>query len=173
MSRVTATDTARLRVRPIGLRDANRFVADHHRHHGPVRGHKFAVAVADQDGVVRGVAIAGRPVARRLDTGWRLEVLRVATDGTPNACSILYGAVARAGAAIGYRRQDILTYTLATENGASLRAAGWVPVAAVDGASWDRPSRRRTDKHPTGDQIRWHAGPPSCAADGSIEESAA
>jgi hypothetical protein len=114
---------ARLRLRPMSLREANRFVAAVHRHHGPVRGHKFALAVEDVDGVLRGVAIAGRPVSRKLDTGWRLEVLRVATDGAPNACSMLYAAVARAGVAIGYRRQDILTYTLAAEPGTSLRAA--------------------------------------------------
>jgi hypothetical protein len=148
-------------LRPISLRKANQFVVAVHRHHGPVRGHKFAVAVEDAESVVRGVAIAGRPVARLLDTGWRLEVLRVATDGTANACSILYGAVARAGVAIGYRREDILTYTLAAEPGTSLRAAGWVPVAITRGASWDRPTRRRADKHPTGDKVRWHAARPA------------
>lgn len=153
-----------LHIHPVSLRAANEFVAVHHRHHGPVRGHKFAVAVADSRGAVCGVAIAGRPVARLLDSGWRLEVLRVATDGTPNACSMLYGAVARAGVAIGYRREDILTYTLATETGASLRAAGWVPVATTNGSSWDRPTRRRTDKHPTTNKVRWHAARPCTAA---------
>jgi hypothetical protein len=143
----------------MSLREANRFVAAVHRHHGPVRGHKFALAVEDVDGVLRGVAIAGRPVSRKLDTGWRLEVLRVATDGAPNACSMLYAAVARAGVAIGYRRQDILTYTLAAEPGTSLRAAGWVPVAITTCATWDRPSRPRSDKHPVVDKIRWHAAP--------------
>jgi hypothetical protein len=150
-----------LRLRPIGLREANEFVARVQRHHGPVRGHKFALALEDSEGLVRGVAIAGRPVARLLDTGWRLEVLRVATDGTPNACSFLYAAVARAGVAIGYRRQDILTYTLTTEPGTSLRAAGWVPVATTDGASWNRPTRHRNDRHPTTDKVRWHAAPPT------------
>ena len=150
-------------LRPVSLRDANRFVADHHRHHGPVRGHKFAIGVADDRGALRGVAIAGRPVARLLDDGTHLEVLRVATDGTPNACSLLYGAVARAGAAIGYRRADILTYTLATESGTSLRAAGWVPVAHTPGQPWDRPGRPRADRHPTVDKIRWHAARPDLA----------
>jgi hypothetical protein len=133
-----------------------------HRHHGAVRGHKFALAVEGADGLVRGVAIAGRPVSRLLDTGWRLEVLRVATDGTPNVSSFLYAAVARAGVAIGYRRQDILTCTLASEPGTSLRAAGWVPVATTDaGATWNRSSRRRKDRHPTTHKIRWHAAPPT------------
>jgi hypothetical protein len=155
-----------LQLRPISLRVANEFVAANHRRHGPVCGHKFAVAVADGRGAVRGVAIAGRPVARLLDSGWRLEVVRVATDGTPNVCSMLYGATARAGVAIGYRREDILTYTLASEAGASLRAAGWVQVAITNGSSWDRPSRPRTDHHPTTDKIRWHAARPLAAPGG-------
>lgn len=96
-----ATDNAHvtrleLRFRPIGLRAANDFVAAHHRHHGPTRGHKFSISVTDAQGQIRGVAIAGRPVARRLDDGAHLEVLRVCTDGTPNVCSMLYGAVRRA-----------------------------------------------------------------------------
>jgi hypothetical protein len=148
-------------LRPVSLREANRFVAEHHRHHGPVHGHKFAIAVADHHGVLRGVAIAGRPVARLLDDSLHLEVLRVAADGTPNACSLLYGAVARAGAAVGYRRADILTYTLATEPGTSLRAAGWVPIARTRGQTWSRPSR---DHYPPVDKVRWHAARPDLAS---------
>ena len=52
-----------------------------------------------------------------------LEVTRLCTDGTKNACSFLYGKAARAAFALGYRR--IGTYTLPDEGGASLRAAGW------------------------------------------------
>jgi len=157
------TDLVELALRPVSLREANRFVADHHRHHGPIRGHKFAIAVADRHGDFRGVAIAGRPVARHLDDGTHLEVLRVATDGTPNACSLLYGAIARAGTAVGYRRADILTYTLDTEPGTSLRAAGWVPIARTRGQTWARPNRTRADRHPTGDKVRWHAARPDLA----------
>lgn len=154
------TRPPQLLLRPVTLRQANAFVADHHRHHGSVRGHKFAIGVADDRGVLRGVAVTGRPVARLLDDGTHLEVLGVATDGTPNACSLLYGAVARAGASIGYRRADILTYTLATEPGTSLRAAGWVPIAHTRAQSWDRPARRRHDPSPPADRIRWHAACP-------------
>jgi hypothetical protein len=154
------TQAGPLRLRPVSLREANRFVADHQRHHGFVRGHKFAIAVADHHGDLRGVAIAGRPVARHLDDGTHLEVLRVATDGTPNTCSLLYGAVATA---IGYRRADIVTYTLATEPGTSLRAAGWVPIAHTRGQTWARPSRTRVDREPAVDKIRWHAARPDLA----------
>jgi hypothetical protein len=146
-----------LQIRPIGLRAANAFVAEHHRHHGPTRGHKFSISVADRQGQVRGVAIAGRPVARQLDDGAHLEVLRVCTDGTPNVCSMLYAAVRRAAKAMGYRPEQIITYTLKNESGASLRAAGWQPDRLTGGGSWDRPSRPRTDEHPTHKKLRWHA----------------
>lgn len=150
----------RLTIRPITLRAANRFVGDEHRHHPPTRGHKFSIAVHDEADELRGVAVAGRPVARNLDDGRTLEVLRVATDGCENACSALYGAVARTGIGMGYERHRILTYTLLTEPGTSLRAAGWVPVHVTAEESWDRPNRKRTDKHPTDPKIRWHAACP-------------
>ena len=79
------------------------FVAAHHRHHKPVIGHKFSIAVSE-NGIVRGVAMVGRPVSRRLDDGWTLEVSRCCTDGASNACSMLYGAAWRAAKALGYRR---------------------------------------------------------------------
>lgn len=145
----------RLHVCPLPLDEANAFVAQHHRHHQPVVGHKFSIGVADDEGTVRGVAIIGRPVARSLDDGLTLEVTRVATDGTPNACSALYAAAWRAAKAMGYRQ--IGTYTLDTEPGTSLRAAGWHVVHAVTGRSWDCPSRPRVDKHPTQGKLRREA----------------
>lgn len=145
----------RLHVVPIALDEARAFIAEHHRHHVPPVGHKFSLAVADESGAVRGVACIGRPVARGLDDGWTLEVTRVATDGCPNACSALYSAAWRAARALGYRRLG--TYTLATESGVSLRAAGWREVGRVSGRSWSCPSRPRVDKHPTQNKIRWEA----------------
>lgn len=150
----------RLTIVPITLRAANAFVGQEHRHHPPSRGHKFSIGVQDEAGELRGVAIAGRPVARQLDDGLTLEVLRVATDGTDNACSALYGAVARIGTAMGYRRDRILTYTLASEPGTSLRAAGWYPAHVTKSEDWDRPSRgRNAEHHPTEAKTRWHAAP--------------
>lgn len=146
-----------LQVRPIGLREANAFVSAHHRHHRPSRGHKFSVSVADAQGRIRGVAIAGRPVARQLDDGMHLEVLRVCTDGTPNACSMLYAAVRRSAKAMGYPATQIITYTLESEGGASLRAAGWVQDGYAGGGTWNRPSRSRCDSHPLDRKVRWHA----------------
>lgn len=108
----------------------------------PPRGMKFAVGAADAGGALRAVAIAGRPVARLFDNGQTLEVTRVASDGTPNTGSMLYGACARAAWALGYTR--LVTYTQQGESGASLRAAGWRVVAERPAhPGWDRPSRPR------------------------------
>jgi|TARA_R100001129_G_scaffold154590_1_gene117361 hypothetical protein len=143
-----------LELVPITLREANRFVEQHHRHHQPARGCRFCVAVAQDDEVV-GVAIITRPVARRLDDGWTAEVSRVATDGTRNACSKLYGAAWRAARALGFRR--LITYTLPEEGGASLRGAGWRCVGEAGGGSWSRRDRPRVDLHPLQQKLRWEA----------------
>lgn len=137
---------------PMTLREANAFVATHHRHHQPVRGCIAVVGCATAERV-RGVAIIGRPVARLLQDGWTAEVTRLCTDGTPNAPSMLLGAAWRAVRALGYR--CLGTYTLAEEGGASLRAAGWTLVGEAGGGSWDRHSRPRVDLHPTQAKFRW------------------
>ena len=137
--------TLRLSPVPIDLEEANAFVREHHRHHGPVVGHKFSIGAALGDSIV-GVVIVGRPVARNRDDGETLEVTRLTTDGTRNACSFLYGAAARAAFALGYKR--IGTYILASENGASIKAAGWRMIGKTAGGSWSRPSRPAVDKHP-------------------------
>lgn len=144
-----------LTIIPCTLEEANAFVREHHRHHAPVVGHKFSLAVMDAEEVLRGVAIVGRPVARMLDDGWTLEVNRVATDGTKNACSCLYGACRRAAFALGYKR--LITYVLEEEPGTSLKAAGWRCLGTAGGGSWHTPTsgRPRVDKHPLQTKIRW------------------
>ena len=145
----------RLTIVPSTLAEANAFVEQHHRHHKPVPGTKFAIAVADESGLVRGVALVGRPVARRSDDGWTLEVNRLATDGCENACSALYGAAWRAARALGYRR--LITYTLPEEGGGSLRAAGWRLIGERGGGPWSVPSRPRVDTHPLQAKLLWEA----------------
>ncbi|MDT0507557.1 XF1762 family protein [Novosphingobium sp. MMS21-SN21R] len=135
----------RIVAAPIAFEDASEFVRQLHRHHTPPQGHKFSIAAMIADRLV-GVVIVGRPVARRRDDGMTLEVTRLCTDGTPNACSFLYGAAARAAFALGYRR--IGTYILKREPGTSLVAAGWKMIAETPGKSWSVPSRPRADKHP-------------------------
>lgn len=133
---------SKLTIVPITLVEANAFVELHHRHHKPVIGAKFSVAVAVGE-KIQGVAIVGRPVARGNDDGWTLEVNRCCTDGTRNACSMLYGAAWRVAKAMGYRR--VITYTLPEEGGASLRGAGWTLIGKRGGGNWNTPSRPRVD----------------------------
>ena len=145
-----------LSITPINFDEANAFVALHHRHHKPVVGAKFCVAVSDGE-TVRGVAIVGRPVARRIDDGWTLEVNRCCTDGARNACSMLYGAAWRAAKALGYRK--LITYTLPEEGGASLRASGWKLIGIRGGGNWNVSSRPRIDTAETlrGQKLLWEA----------------
>lgn len=142
-------------VVPVELKEANGFIAALHRHHAPVVGHRFSIGCVSADGVLHGVCVVGRPVARLAGHPRDVaEVTRLATDGTNNACSILYGAAARATKAMGFRR--IQTYTLPSEHGASLRAAGWVLEGEAGGGQWKHTDGkpRRTDQ-PTDTKWRW------------------
>ena len=143
-----------LNIVSLELKRANEFVALHHRHHKPVQGHRFSIGCVDNEGVLRGACIVGRPVARAINPTEVLEVTRLVTDGTFNACSILYGAAARAGKAIGYKK--IQTYILEDESGATLKASGWTMVAITQGGQWTHTDGkpRRTDQ-PTCKKSRW------------------
>lgn len=147
-----------LRIVPMKHADANEYVRRLHRHSRPTVGAIYCVGVADD--VLRGVAICGRPVARRLDDGATIEILRVATDGARNACSMLYGACRRIGREMGYDR--ILTYTLPQEGGASLKAAGFTLDGSAGGAAAMWHSRDGRTAQPIGDDLiggkwRWIA----------------
>lgn len=139
---------------PIELSEANAFITRHHRHHGPVVGHRFSLAAA-LGGEIVGVAIVGRPVARGNQDGWTVEVTRLASSGVRNVCSFLYAACRRAAFALGYRR--IITYILDTEPGTTLNAAGFRLIGQRAGGSWDRKSRPRVDRHPLQEKLLWEA----------------
>jgi hypothetical protein len=143
-----------LEIVPVTLKEANAFVAQHHRHHKPTTGHKFSIAVGDvaKDKIV-GVAIVGRPVSRRLDDGWTLEVNRLCTDGTKNACSMLYAAAWRAARAMGYKK--LITYILESEKGTSLKAAGWKCMGKCGGLRWTGERRPEVDLYPAQMKIKW------------------
>lgn len=149
---------------PITIGNAKEYVARWHRHSEPPRSALFALACAMAGAVEPcGVAIIGRPKARALQDGATCEVVRLATDGTRNACSFLYAAAVRAARALGYRR--CITYTLASESGGSLRAVGATVEATVRGRSWDTPTRRRTNKTDAqgADKLRWCLFGAECA----------
>lgn len=136
--------TEGLQLVPVSFATACGFVALWHRHHRPPIGCKYCIGVASGETLV-GVAIIGRPVARVADNGHTLEVTRTATDGTPNANSMLYAAARRAAFALGYRR--LITYTQHGETGASLRAANWHVIAERPARpGWSVPSRPRVDR---------------------------
>ena len=152
----------RPRIVPMTLKAARRFVEENHRHTLAPPGGLFAIGLSIGEATV-GCAIIGRPVARRLADGVTCEVTRLCTDGTPMACSMLYSAAARAAKAMGYKR--IVTYTLQSEPGTSLRASGWMRATGVKGTAWARPREPRTDrvrdlfderrKYSTEDKWRW------------------
>lgn len=149
-----------MNLRPIDLATARRFVGEHHRHNIPPVGWKWGVGV-ENEGELVGVAIASRPVARMLDDGLTLEVTRTCTNGARNANSMLYGAIARAAKSLGYRK--LVTYTLATEPGSSLRAAGFERVEEMGvRPTWTAPSRPRyqqdlfgNERRPAEAKVRW------------------
>lgn len=143
------------------LREASAYVEALHRHHKPPQGALFAIGVSDGEKIC-GVAIVGKPVARLNDDNWTVEVTRCCTDGTRNACSMLYRSCWRAARAIGYRR--LVTYTLPSEGGASLRGAGFTLIGNAGGGSWSRKSRPRVDTHPMQEKLRWECSSGSAEA---------
>jgi hypothetical protein len=150
-------------VAPVTLREARRFVVEHHRHNGPPRGWLFGVQLIEAGDRI-GVAIAGRPVARALDDGRTIEITRVCliSPAPHNAASRAYGALCRAALALGYLRA--ITYTLASERGSSLRASGFAPVADLNAREEWTPAegvhRAQRDifgeeRRPTEPKVRW------------------
>lgn len=148
---------------PLTLTEANKFIAEYHRHHKPVPRDKFRVG-CEVDGKLVGVVIVGQPVARMLCDGYTLEVTRLCTDGTKGVCSFLYSRAARIAKEMGYKK--IITYILESENGTSLKASGWhLEKEKCGGGSWNVPSRPREvvistlfgeeQKYPISKKQRW------------------
>lgn len=134
------------------MQQAADYVNKYHRHHKASVGCKFSIAVAD-DNEIHGVAICGRPVSRHYDDGFTLEIYRVCTDGTKNACSMLYGACCRIAKNMGYC--DIYTYTLVSEDGASLKASNFINEGEAGGTHWTG-KRNRGQQIPHEMKQRWH-----------------
>jgi len=145
----------KLYVVPINQRQANDYIRAFHRHNQPVHYSIGQLAVADDDGLIRGVAIIDMPKARMLNDGWTAEVTRTCTDGAPNANSMLYGAAWKAVKGLGYRR--LVTYTQCAETGSSLRAAGFTRASFIRASKgWSRPSQPRDDSNYLSvDRYRW------------------
>jgi hypothetical protein len=146
-----------VKVIPLTRDAAKEYVRKNHRHNKPPTSHKFSLGLLGDGGELVGVLVAGLPVARWFDDGLTLELTRVCTDGTANACSMLVGAARRAAAAMGYER--IVTYTQAEEGGASMRAAGMVRDAELEPrGSWAKDSKQRQGRLDIGGgvpRVRW------------------
>lgn len=140
-----------MEIRPITFRTASDFVNSYHRHHKATVGCKFSLGLFDGEKLV-GVAICGRPVSRHLDDGLTCEVNRLCTDGTQNACSMLYGASCRVAKEMGYKK--VITYILQSENGASLKASNFVCEGEAGGTHWTG-SRDRGQEIPAEMKTRW------------------
>lgn len=141
-----------LRLVPVTREKSTALITRLHRHHPRPVGYRFAVGV-ERDGEIVGVAVAGNPVSREYAKLGYIEVTRLATDGTPNACSMLYGACWRAAKALGYT--TMITYTQDGESGASLRAAGWTLDAELPARDGWKSRDGRTDAGSGVARFRW------------------
>ena len=142
-----------LELRPCDYATAREFVRLNHRHNKPPPGHKFSIACYDGDRLC-GVVMVGRPIARHYDNGLTLEVNRCCTDGTRNACTMLYGAATRAAKALGYKK--IVTYTLESEPGTSLKASNWTREGLAGGRRWTGSRYTEQMEMPIGEmKVRW------------------
>lgn len=123
------------------LKVANEFVLQYHRHNKPVIRDKFRIGLTCGDKLI-GIGQAGRPVARMLDDGKTIEIVRVCVlDGYKNACSMIYGRLVKIAKLMGYEK--VITYTLTTETGSSLKALGAKQISFVKGKQWSCPGRPR------------------------------
>ena len=146
-----------MNIIPLTLRKANIFIRDFHRHSKQVVGCRFCIG-AEADGELIGVAVIGRPVARKIDQQFTAEIVRTCTNGRKNVNSFLYGAAWRIWKEMGGKR--IITYTLDYESGASLKGAGFVKVSITKsfkpGKGWttrkNREWQSKVHSHP---KTRW------------------
>ncbi|KAK9679504.1 hypothetical protein QE152_g39981 [Popillia japonica] len=141
-----------LEIKPITFREAKAFNASHHRHHPSIQGCKFCLSCWEDEKMV-GVAICGRPVSRHLDNGDICEINRLCTDGTKNACSMLYGAAARVAKEMGYKK--VIIYILESENGASLKASNYIFGGEAGGTHWTG-KRNRGQNIPAEKKTIWY-----------------
>ena len=148
-----------LEIRDIEQRPAFEFIDRFHRHNVAPAGWKFGGGIYNGPDLVAVVTV-GRPGSAALQAQGCIEITRVCVNpGLPkgivwNACSMAYGWACReVKKRLPQRR--IITYTLLTEEGTSLKAAGFSRTFLSKGGSWDRPGRPRTDKAPTERKWRW------------------
>lgn len=143
---------------PLSLKEANEFVTKHHRHNKRCVGHKFSIGAIYKNNLV-GVVIVGRPVARKLDNRFTLEINRncVLDTAPKGTCSFLYARAIKIWQSMGGKK--IITYTLETESGSSLKAVNFKKETTVQpfkkNTGWTtRPNRIWQEVQAT-PRIRW------------------
>ena len=147
-----------LSIIPLSLKEANEFVTKHHRHNKKCAGHKFSVGAMYKNELV-GVVIVGRPVARKLDNRFTLEINRnCVLDSAPKGtCSFLYSKAIKIWQSMGGKK--IITYTLATESGSSLKAVNFKKERTVQtfkkNKGWVTRKNRVWQKVQSIPRIRW------------------
>lgn len=143
----------RFSAKHVTFRTANAFIAEHHRHHRPPQGGIVCLGLWQGDTLV-GVGVLGRPVARMADDGVTAEITRLCVlPEARHAASALIGRLRRVAQSLGYER--VISYTLPSEGGASLRATGAEHRGAAGGGEWSRPSRPRAAATVPETKARW------------------
>lgn len=147
-------------AQPVSVNQASRYIGKYHRHTRKPRFFQFAIG-ASLEGQLVGVAIVGRPIARHLDDGKTLEVRRLCTNGTRNACSFLYARCVRIAKELGF--VSLITYTLQSESGDSLRAVGARVVCKIGKRTkmrqWNNRMNRIEHEVVSSAKLRWELIP--------------
>ena len=147
-----------LSIIPLSLKEANDFVTKYHRHNKKCAGHKWSIGAIYQSELV-GVIIVGRPVARKLDNRFTLEVNRncVLDNAPKGTCSFLYAKAIKIWQSMGGKK--LITYTLNTESGSSLRAVDFNKETTVQtfkkNTGWTTRENRVWQKVQSIPRIRW------------------
>lgn len=122
-----------LNVKPITIKAANEFIKGFHRHHRPTirNSGRWALEAIDSAGKTVGVVIAGNPVSATYMDGETIELTRlcVKEDAPKGTCSFLLSRCCKIWRAMGGTK--LITYTLSSESGASLKGAGWKLAGTV------------------------------------------
>ena len=122
-----------INIKPVSIKNANEFIKTYHRHHRPTSRNsgRWALAAYDNENELIGVAIASNPVSATYMDGITLEVTRlcVKENAQKGTASFLLSKCCRIRKEMGGSR--IITYTLESESGSSLKGAGWNLVGHV------------------------------------------
>ena len=147
-----------LSVIPLSLKEANEFVTKYHRHNKKCAGHKWSIGAIFKNELV-GVIIVGRPVSRKLDNRFTLEVNRncVLDNAPKGTCSFLYSKAIKIWQSMGGKK--LITYTLKTESGSSLKAVNFNKETTVQkfkkNTGWTTRANRIWQEVQSIPRIRW------------------